>query len=473
MLSKKYFASVAAALLVLFGGTAVFAQTAQVRGRVQVKKADGTTEPVAGARIDVYRTDAKGKPPSAKTNKKGEFAFAGLNLGQTFVLVASGEKIAPGMQPNVKAGMEDIVITVNEGDGKVLTEAEVRAALSGEAPANNTSAANNPTAANNTTANTTTANPAATPDPQAQAAASKMTPEELKKAQEDQKKAQAEYEKEKAKVEAGNKKITESNELSKKAFEEGNAAINGKNYDLAITKYDEAVAAQPDLIGATTVFLNNKSIALVNRATDNYNKAVKSGTEAKTAALPGIKKDYEDAVTATNRSLEIYNASTDAAAKEKYKDQKMVALSQRKEAFRLMVKTGADRTRGKEAVTAFEEYLAVETDAAKKSTTQLAYAEALQDTNEFEAAAAEFEKVLANDPNNVDALAGAGLSLVNVGYVNNDKTKFQQAANYLQKFDDLAPANHRYKGDAKGIIETLKNEQKVTPQKVTTTKKKS
>ena len=467
MLSKKYFASTAAALLVLFGGTAVFAQTAPVRGRVELKKADGTVEPVAGAKIEGYRTDAKGKIASAKTNKKGEFAYAGLPLGQTFVLVASGEKIAPGMRPNVRAGFEDVVITVNEGDGKVLTEEEVRAAVSGKAPANNTNAA----------ANTPTATPAATPAPATatteQSAASKMTPEELKKAQEDAKKAKEKYDKELAETTEKNKKITESNEISRKAFEEGNAAINSKNFDLAISKYDEALAAQPDLIGATTVFLNNKSIALVNRATGNYNKAVQEGPAAKTAALPIIKKDYEDAIVATNRSLEIYKASTDAAAQKKYEDQQFVALSQRKEAFRLIVKTGADRTRSKETGTAFEEYLAVEKDPKKKADTQLAYAEALQDTNEFEAAAAEFEKVLATDPNNVDALAGAGLSLVNVGYVNNDKTKFQQAANYLQKFDELAPATHRYKADAKGIVETLKSEQKVTPQKVTTTKKKS
>lgn len=464
MLSKKYFAFTAAALLVFFGSIAVFAQTAPVRGRVELKKADGTTEPVAGAKIDVYRTDAKGKAPSAKTSKKGEFAFAGLPLGQTFVLVASGEKIAAGMRPNVRAGFEDVVITVSEGDGKVLTEEEVRAALSGKTPANNT-AATTPA----------TATPAATPAPaenQQQSAASNMSPEELKKAQEEAKKAQAEYEKKKAEVEAGNKKITESNAVIKASLEEGNKAFDAKNYDLALSKYDEGISASPDFIGSAPVLLNNKATVLVIRATNNYNTAVKAGGEAKTAAMPGIKKDYEDAAASASKALEILKTAPAGDPNQKnYDGQKATALLQRKEAYRLMVKTGADRTKGKETATAFEEYLAVETDPAKKAATQLAYAEALQDTNEFDQAATEFEKVLAADPNNVDALVGAGLSLVNVGYVSGDKTKFQQAANYLQKFDDLAPATHRYKADAKGIIETLKNEQKVTPQKVTTKKK--
>lgn len=461
MLSRKYFASMTVAALFLAGSLVVFAQTAQVRGKVELKKADGTTEPVAGAKIDVYRTDAKGKAPSAKTNKKGEFAFAGLPLGQKFVFVASGEKIAPGMQPNVTAGMENVLITVSEGDGKVLTEQEVRAALSGETPANN-----------NTAANTTATAPAPTATPaentQQQSAASNMSPEELKKAQEEAKKAQAEYEKKKTEVEAGNKKITESNAIIKASLDEGNKAYTDKNYDLALAKYDEGINASPDFVGSAPVLLNNKATVLVNRATENYNKAVKSGGEAKTAAMPGIKKDYEDAAAATEKALAVLKTAPAGDPNQKnYEAQKISALLQRKEAYRLMAKTGADRTKGKEAAVAFQEYLAVETDPKKKSDTQLAYAGALQDSNEFDLAVTEFEKVLTQDANNIDALSGIGLSLVNVGYTSGDKTKFQQGANYLQKFVELAPDTHAFKDDAKGIIESLKKEQQVTPQKVT------
>lgn len=447
MLSKKYFASVTLAALVLMSGLFVFAQTAPTRGKVELKKADGTTEPVAGATIEVYKMGAKGKLPSAKTNKKGEFAFAGLPLSEKYVFVVSGEKISPGMQPNVPAGAENVVISVSEGDGKKLTEDEVRAALSGKAPTNDTTA---------TTPEATSTTPQATPAPQPQ------NSEEAKKAQEEAKKAQAEYEKKKAEVEAGNKKITESNDLVKKVLAEGNSAFDAKNYDLAITKYDEGITAMPDFVGATPVLLNNKATALVNRATNNYNTAVKAGGEAKTAAMPGIKKDYEDAAAAATRSLEIIK--TAAAPND---PNKFAALVQRKEAYRLISKTGADRTKGKEAAVAFEEYIAAETDPKKKADAQLAFAGTMQDSNEFELAVAEYEKVLAQDANNIDALSGIGLSLVNVGYTSNDKEKFQQGANYLQKFVDLAPDTHSYKDDAKSIITSLKNEQKVTPQKVT------
>ncbi|MGI8882772.1 MAG: hypothetical protein ACR2IA_00825, partial [Pyrinomonadaceae bacterium] len=78
MFRKNYYTFLLATALFLTSGLAVLAQTSPVRGRVELVKADGTKEPVAGAMVEPFRTDAKGKAPSAKTNKKGEFSFAGL-----------------------------------------------------------------------------------------------------------------------------------------------------------------------------------------------------------------------------------------------------------------------------------------------------------------------------------------------------------------------------------------------------------
>jgi hypothetical protein len=122
MFRKNYFSLLVAAALFLSGSLFVFAQTAPVRGKVELKKADGTTQPVAGAMVEVFRTDAKGKGTTAKTNKKGEFAFAGLMLGQTFALSISAPNVKPGVYPNVRAGNENVLITVVEGDSKRLTK---------------------------------------------------------------------------------------------------------------------------------------------------------------------------------------------------------------------------------------------------------------------------------------------------------------------------------------------------------------
>jgi hypothetical protein len=62
--------------------------------------------------------------------------------------------------------------------------------------------------------------------------------------------------------------------------------------------------------------------------------------------------------------------------------------------------------------------------------------------------------------------------LFNIGAMNNnDKAKYQEAANYLQQFVDKAPDTDKLKDDAKAILEELKNQQNVKAEKVTTPKR--
>ena len=423
--------------LLLVGGVSVFGQDAPVKGKVQIKKADGTTAPVEGATIDIYQMDTNSKMGSAKTDAQGMFSSAdGVPSGKTFAVVVSAPNVKPQVTPDVKGG-QSVTIMVSEGNGEVPTEEEVKDVL----------------------------------------LTSKVDPNSA-----EGKKILAEREKKAAEINAKNDKAKVSNETINRALKEGNEAYSAKNYDLAISKYDEGYNAAPDFAGSAPVMLNNKANALIKRAVTKYNESVKidpatkkSDPAAKAAALPSVKKDFEDTIDASDKSLAVLKtAAADSANKKSYDDQKLQALTNRKDAFLLLIKTGADRTKGKEAAAAFEEYIAAEPDAKKKADTQLALAQSLQDSQEFDQATAEFEKVLAQDPNNVDALSGAGFSLVNIAYNNNDKSKFQEAINYLQKFVQVAPDSNQYKEDAKSLIETLKKEQNVTPQKVTTpTKKKS
>ncbi|MGC2236764.1 MAG: hypothetical protein WA584_11420 [Pyrinomonadaceae bacterium] len=445
MFRKNYFTFLLATALFLIGSVAAFAQTAPISGKVEVKKADGTTAPVAGALVQVYRLDQKTKLPSDKTGKKGDFAFAGLPLGARYILSVSGPGISPLIYPNVPAGADNFTITVSEGDGKVFTEEEIRQAI-----------------ANKSSNSTSTETPKNT-EPTA-----------------DEKKAQAEREKQIADYNSKKKKAESNFALVNTVLKEGDAAFKAGNYDLAITKFNEGIDADPDFAGSAPVLLNYKGSALNKRGTDTYNKSLKADEATKTAARESVKKDYEESVAASNKALEILKTatSTDANVQKGYESQKLSALTNRKESYRLMSKTGVERTKGKEALTAYQEYMAVETDAKLKTDAQYELATTLQNSDEFEMSVAEFEKILAADPNNVDALAGIGLSLVNVGYVNMEKdeakgkAQLQQAANYLQKFVDTAPATHPYKEEAKGIITTLKSQQNLTPQKITTTKKK-
>src|SRR6185312_8259401 len=132
MISKYIYTALAVAILVASASMTTFAQVGELRGQVMMKQADGQTVPLADAQIDVFRTDITGKYDT-KTNKKGEFVFAGLPFIGTYTVAASHPTAAPNFVPGVKAGRDipcDIVVT--PGNGKRLTLAELKSA----APAN-------------------------------------------------------------------------------------------------------------------------------------------------------------------------------------------------------------------------------------------------------------------------------------------------------------------------------------------------
>lgn len=87
-------------------------------------------------------------------------------------------------------------------------------------------------------------------------------------------------------------------------------------------------------------------------------------------------------------------------------------------------------------------------------------------------AVAEYRKALETSPDNLDGMVGLGLSLVNAGFINDNKEQLQEGANVLQKFVAAAPDTHKFKKDATEAIEMLKAEQKITPQKVTPAKRR-
>ena len=125
--------------VLLFSALVASAQTGQLRGSVKLTGADGNAAPVASAIIDVYRTDISGEFHT-KTDKKGEWVFAGLPFVGTYVVSVS----APGAQPSaiggVKAGREiPVDVVLQAGDGKKLTQAEALALAKGGGAGSSTS----------------------------------------------------------------------------------------------------------------------------------------------------------------------------------------------------------------------------------------------------------------------------------------------------------------------------------------------
>lgn len=418
---RYYFLTLmAAAALLLFGAMAASAQVGQLRGSVKLTAADGTTAPVAGAIIDVYRTDIS-SDFHAKTDKKGEWVFAGLPLVGDYVVAVSAPGAAPSMRAGVKAGREIAVdLVLSPGDGKKLTREEAIAASKGAGPASGSTGS----------------------------ASDKAAAEELKK------KTEA--------LNAENEKIKNANQIIGDAFKNGNAALTAKNYDEAIRIYDTGLSADPEHPGIPSI-LTNKSSALRARGVEKYNAAIQSKDNA---AMEAAKADFKASAEAANKAVELFNkqpAPTDPAEQKNQVLNKYFALSARAESMRLFV-TKVDPTQADAGITAYQEYMAVETDPAKKSKAQLDLAQMLLDSGSADKAVVEFQKVLAEKPDDPDANLGVGLALFSSG----DKAKYQEAANYLQKFVDKAPDTHRFKNDAKAVLAELKNTENVVPEKTTT-----
>jgi len=442
MIRRYIFGSVAVALVMAFAAVTGSAQVGELRGTVMMEQTDGTKAPLADAQIDVFRTDLKGEYHT-KTNKKDEFVCAGLDDIGEYTAVASHPTAAPNWISKFRVGRGVLAeLTVKPGDGRRPTADDVKnAAASSGAPGGSKSGNSG------------------------ESAEERAKREELIR----QNKA----------IEEKNKKITESNEVINRTFKAGNEALNAgsaaskagnseaaiQKYSDAITQYSEGLAADAD----QPALLTNKSTALKARAIERFNSAIRSKTmddAAKAAAYETAKNDFREAAAASNKAVQIIKtvpAPTDPAELQRYNGNKYAALATNAEAMRLLV-TKADATKADEASTAFQEYLAVETDPAKKARAQLDSAQMLLDAGATDKALAAFQAILATQPDSPDANLGVGLSL----FASGDKAKFQDAANYLQRFVDTAPDTHSFKDDAKAILAEMKNTEKIVPEKTPT-----
>lgn len=421
MLHKKYFTGFVAFALLLMSSLLIAAQSAPVRGKVELKKADGSVAPVDKAVIDVYRTDIKAKLPSAKTNKKGEFSFAGLPLGATMSFAVSGPGIKAELLPGVRAGGPDITITVYEGDGKALTEDEVRGALT-------------------------------------------TTPKQTQTTEEtaDQKKAREEYEKELKDHEDKKKKVEAANAIVKKSAEEGSSAFNQKNWDVAIVKFEEAINADTEFLPNVTMLTNNKALALRLRGIEAYNKGERQKAH----------EDLKGSLESSQKVIELIATVTDPAEVRKYDEAKKTAFANTVEVRGLLIFTGGDNSDefSQAAVKDLNQYLTIETNATEKVKVQISLADRIFEKGNAALAVPVYRKVLESNPNNVDAMGGLGLALTNLHLKNTvqeltaeDKPKLQEATTLLSNFVKNAPDTHKNKEAAKGILAFLTGDLKFKP----------
>ena len=175
----KFTHFVAALLLVSAFAASASAQQATATGKVTLKQADGTEVPVQGAQVEFHRTDIK-QTLKTKTDKKGEYVYAGLDLGGIYTILVSAPNATPSYSSNIRIGRQpNNNFSLTPGDGRTMTLAEAR----GAAPAAKPGAA------------------------KTDAAPAGLTPEEAKKLDEENARLRAEIAAKNAKIEELGKRV--------------------------------------------------------------------------------------------------------------------------------------------------------------------------------------------------------------------------------------------------------------------------
>ncbi|HZT59887.1 MAG TPA: carboxypeptidase-like regulatory domain-containing protein [Pyrinomonadaceae bacterium] len=416
-----------AAVVIAACAAVASAQTTQVEGTVKLKQADGTEAPVAGAQVDIYRTDIK-SDFHVKTDKKGHYLHAGLPFVGTYTIIVS----APGAQPAWASGLrftqvQEKDFTLSPGDGSTLTLDKVKAL---EAGGGGPRTGGTPPAA------------------------------ESKEA----KAAREELERKNAEIQKKNEEITKGNEAVSRTFKAGNDAMAAGRIDEAIASYQEGLAVRPE----ETALLIRLSEAYRMRGVNRFNAAIKAtDNDAKTQGIEAAKKDWTDSAASADKALAAANAVTPTAENQATVAQnKLAAITVRALALHF-VATKVDQTQAQAAWDAYQAMIAAETDPAKKAKDRSEALQTLFDANALDLAIAKSREVLAENPDDVDANRILGLALIS-NNTTNDKAKFQEASNYLQHYVDKAPDSDPLKASTKEALDYLKTNENVKPEKTTT-----
>jgi tetratricopeptide (TPR) repeat protein len=400
----------------------VTAQSGSLEGTVKVKVEGGNPVPVAGATIEIIRLDIRGHWET-KTDKNGRYVYLGLPLIGTFLVIASGPGMQPTWQNNWKISqMPTLDILAERGDGTRPTAEQIQAAIKGQGQGPRTGGGSESDKA------------------RSEAAA----------------KSQKEFEAKKKEADA----LQASFDGSREHFNKGVELKNTKSYTEALSEFEQAAMIDPTQ-HAEFVQLShraNANVAEVNYllGVDLYNgKKKNEAKERFQAALSAIKKAIivapnDKNPTASNDLLVYYDIYAKIA--------KLLVDN-------LQVPDLVD-----EAVQTVTQ--AETLDAQNKLKWTLTKADLYRGAFKQDEAVAAYKAVIAADPNNLDAIFGAGLTLL----ASVEKEKLQESANYLAEFVAKAPASDPKWGqkvvDAKSALEALKNDQKVEAERPATRRRR-
>jgi tetratricopeptide (TPR) repeat protein len=234
-------------------------------------------------------------------------------------------------------------------------------------------------------------------------------------------------------------------------------ALNAGRVEEAIAQYREGLAARPD----EPALLTNLSEALRRRGVDRFNAALKEqDSNRKSAGIESAKKDWTEAAQGLRKALDLVKRAADPDLQRVNEQSGRAGLLSYALAMRL-VATKVDQTQARAALEAYKGYLAVETDPAKKSRFRGEALQMLFDAGAVDLAVVEARKVIASEPDDMDANRTLGLAL----FASGDKKNYQEAADYLQWYIDLAPDTDPLKQSVKESLDYLKTAENIKPRR--------
>ena len=174
-----------------------------------------------------------------------------------------------------------------------------------------------------------------------------------------------------AEIAASNKKAEESNAIVERTFKAGNDALNAKNYDVAITQYDEGLAADPEHPARLVVdqqerwLSTRRGVARLQRRRHSRRM-----TPQKLPDLDAAKKDWTAASESSAKAVTLLKAMpapTDPAAANSCQDELVFCACGQSRCDADFSSLRSIQTKVDEGVTAYQEYIAAETDPVKKA----------------------------------------------------------------------------------------------------------
>jgi tetratricopeptide (TPR) repeat protein len=421
MIRKSLSRAVGLAAAIIFISTLASAQMGQVEGTVRLSEAGGK-KPVAGALIDIYRTDVKGHWDT-KTDRNGHYIHLGLPLAGSFVFIVSGPGIAPTYTQARITQMPVVDFTVDPGDGRTLTLEEVQKAMKsgGGGPA-----------------------PGKTPPPADRAKAEAAQKEQEVKVQE-AKALQTTFDQARVHYNTGL-------DMLKANLTAPDEATKTSNYSNALSEFEQAASVDPAKHAAMKL-VNYRANANVSEV--HYQLGVDLFNKRK---RDEAKPHFVAAVAAAKKAIVL--ASDDTAENNPSLNSDLIIY------YNILAKNAMLLIEYYGAADLIEDTVkdmgkAEALDVANKNKWGVLKADLYRSAGRTEDAVAAYKAVIAADPNNFDALYGLGLTLI----ASTERAQIQEGANTLAEFVVKAPPTDKRVPIVKDALEGVKNAYKVEAEK--------